>query len=108
MKVFISQPMNGYTDEEIAEVRDQAIEEIKQIYQFFDRNNQLEIVSTTFTQEGEILPKEASRLWWLGRAIQLLDGVDVIYMCKGWEDARGCKIERHVAIEYNIGIYYQK
>lgn len=108
MKIFISQPMNGLTDEEIAKVREQAIEEIKIKYQFFERNKELEIVSTIFKREGEILPKNANRLWWLGRAIQILDECDIIYMCKGWENARGCKIERQVAIEYNIGIDYQK
>ena len=37
MKVFISQPMKGLSDEEILIVREQAIEEIKIKYQFFER-----------------------------------------------------------------------
>lgn len=32
MRVFISQPMNGKTDEEILRERDEAINEIKKIY----------------------------------------------------------------------------
>lgn len=32
MRVFISQPMNGKTDEEILRERDEAIKEIKKIY----------------------------------------------------------------------------
>ena len=107
MKVFISQPMSGHSDEEINEVKERAKEEIKKLYQFFDNNNQLEIISTTELRKHEILPKNASRLWWLGRAIQMLEDVDVIYMCNGWEEAKGCKIERAVAIEYNISIHYQ-
>lgn len=108
MKVFISQPMSGLPDEEVAKVRDQAIEEIKNIYQFFERNNQLEIVSTTFTRDDEVIPENPSRLWWLGRAIQMLEGVDIIYFCKGWENSKGCKVEKLVATEHNIGTYYQK
>jgi hypothetical protein len=107
MKVFISQPMNGLTDKEIASNRDEAIEEIKRLYSFFDRNNDLEIISTTQQREYEILPKNASRLWWLGRAIQMLEDVDVIYMCRGWKNAKGCKVERYVAIQYDISIHYQ-
>lgn len=108
MKVFISQPMSGLTYEKVAKVRDQAIEEIKNIYQFFEKNDQLEIVSTTFIRDGEVIPENASRLWWLGRAIQMLEGVDVIYFCKGWENSKGCKVEKLVATEHNIGTYYQK
>ena len=108
MKIFISQPMNGKTDEEIQAVKEEAIEEIKTIYHFFDKNNQLEIISTTDHIKHEIIPKDAPRLWWLGRAIQLLAGVDVVYFCKGWEEARGCRVEKFVASEYNIGTYYQK
>ena len=107
MRVFISQPMNGLSDEEIRSVRDKAIEEIKEIYHFFDKNNQLEIVSTLDQRPHELLPKNASRLWWIGRAIQMLEDVDIIYMCEGWKNARGCRVERCVAMEYEISIQYQ-
>ena len=107
MKVFISQPMHGKTDEEINAVKEEAIEQIKKVYQFFYKNNQLEIISTTEKDKFEIIPKDAPRLWWLGRAIQHLVDVDVVFMCNGWEDSRGCRVEKFVATEYNIGIVYQ-
>lgn len=107
MKVFISQPMHDKSEEEIKAIKEQAKEEIKKLYQFFANNNQLEIISTTEQRKHELLPREASRLWWLGRAIQMLEDVDVIYMCNGWEESKGCRIERSVAIEYNISIHYQ-
>jgi len=107
MRVFISQPMSGLTDKEIKVNRDKAIEEIKLLYNFFDKNNQLEIISTTYPRDNETLPDEASRLWWLGRAIQMLEDVDVLYMCEGWENSHGCRVEKYVAHEYNISIHYQ-
>ena len=108
MTVFISQPMNGLSDEEIKKVKEEAIEDIRKIYQFFYKNDQLRIISTTEQDRHEILPKSAPRLWWLGRAIQHLVDVDVIYFCKGWEESKGCRVEKYVASEYNIGTYYQK
>lgn len=108
MRVFISQPMHGLSDEEIKAVKEKAIEEIQQIYHFFYKNGKLEIISTTEQDRHEILPKEAHRLWWLGRAIQHLVDVDVVYFCKGWEESKGCRVEKFVATEYNIGTYYQK
>ena len=107
MRVFISQPMNGLTDEEIEANKQEAIEDIKRLYHFFDKNGELYIVSTTEQRKHEVFPKNASRLWWLGRAIQMLEDVDVIFMCKGWENASGCKVEKFVATEYNISIHYQ-
>ena len=108
MKIFISQPMKGLSDEEILIVREQAIEEIKIKYQFFDRNNELEIISTFEVSDEENIPEGVNRLWWLGRALQMLSYCDKIYMCKGWENSSGCKIEKAAAVEYNIGIDYQK
>ena len=108
MKVFISQPMKGLSDEEILIANVKAIEEIKNKYQFFERNNELEIISTFYVNEDEIIPENPNRLWWLGRALQMLSYCDKIYMCKGWENSSGCRVERLAAVEYNIEIDYQK
>jgi hypothetical protein len=108
MKIFISQPMNGLSDEEIEKVKEEAKKEIKKIYSFFDRNGELEIISMHDVPVVYRTDKEPSRLWYLGRAIQYLEDVDSIYFCKGWENSKGCRVEKFVATEYNIGIYYQK
>ena len=111
MKVFISQPMHGLTDEEIIKVKEQAKEEIKKLLGFYDRNGELEIISM---YEVPVVPvvyradKEPSRLWYLGRAIQYLEDVDIIYFCKDWKESNGCKVEHYVATLYDIGIIYQK
>lgn len=42
----------------------------------------------------------------LGTCISLMGDADYIFMCKGWENARGCCIERRVAIEYGIPVIY--
>lgn len=31
-------------------------------------------------------------------------GADIAYFAKGWQDARGCKIENTCAIEYGIPV----
>ena len=35
---------------------------------------------------------------------ELLAGADIAYFAKGWQDARGCKIENTCAIEYGIPV----
>ncbi|MBQ8249080.1 MAG: DUF4406 domain-containing protein, partial [Clostridia bacterium] len=47
-------------------------------------------------------PVEANPLWFLGKAIQLLSEADVVYFAKGWEQARGCRIENNCARAYGI------
>jgi len=94
IKAFISQPMKGKTDEEIKVTREKAIESLKEKF------GEVEIIDSYF--EGA--PVEAKPLWFLGKSIELLSTADVAYFCKGWEEARGCKIENTCAIEYGLDV----
>ena len=47
-------------------------------------------------------PVGTKPLWYLAKCLELLSTADVAYFAKGWEDARGCRIENTCAIEYGI------
>lgn len=47
-------------------------------------------------------PADAKPLWFLGKSLELLSNADVAFFAEGWEDARGCRIEKMCAIEYGI------
>lgn len=47
---------------------------------------------------------DAKPLWYLAKSLELLSAADVAYFVKGWEKARGCKIENTCAIEYGIDV----
>lgn len=89
-KVFISQPMNGKTNEEIKAERDILIAKAKERY------DDVEVIDSFF----ENAPHDASPLWFLAKSLELLSSADVVYFAKDWENARGCKIEHLCAIEY--------
>ena len=92
-KLFISQPMRGKTDAEILAVRKKAIESAeKQV------GEPVEIIDSFF--QGA--PVDAKPLWYLSESLKLLAEADVAYFAKGWNEARGCKIENTCAIEYGI------
>lgn len=94
-KLFISQPMRGKTDEEILAERKKAIESA-------ERNlGELVEVIDSFFQNA---PADARPLWFLGKSLELLSTADIAYFAKGWEDARGCRIENQCAIEYGIEV----
>lgn len=91
-KVFISQPMNGKTNDEIIEERNILIGKAK------DRYGDVEIIDSFFKDA----PHNAKPLWFLAKSLELLASADVAYFAKDWDKARGCKIENQCAVEYGI------
>ena len=101
IKVFISQPMKDKTDDQIKEERARAITSIKKLIKEGGRDeNDFEVIESFF--EGA--PHSAAPAWFLGEGIKLMSKANVIYFVKGWEDARGCQIEKLVAEKYKIGV----
>ena len=87
MKVFISQQMRGKTTEKIKEEREQIVQELeKQGYEVI--NSILDI------SEGR------SPVFYLAKSLELLDEADCVVFMKGWQEARGCRIEHMTAVEY--------
>lgn len=94
-KLFISQPMRGKTDEEILEERRRAIWMAKR-----EMGVEPEVIDSFF----QSAPVDARPLWYLGKSLELMSEADAVYFVKGWEEARGCKIEHECAIKYGITV----
>lgn len=94
-KLFISQPMRGKTDEEILAERKKAIESAER-----NLGEPVEVIDSFFQNA----PADARPLWFLGKSLELISTADIAYFAKGWEDARGCRIENQCAIEYGIEV----
>ena len=96
MKIFISQPMKDMSEEEIRHNRMKAVKKIKSLY-----GDDAEIIDSFIEGEG-------NSLWFLGKSIELLSTADVAYFLKGWNKARGCRIEYMCASNYGIGAYFEE
>lgn len=94
-KLFISQPMKGKSDEDILAERKKAIQSAEQKI-----GEPVEVIDS-FSRK---LRWMQSPLWFLGKSLELLAGADIAYFAKGWQEARGCKIENTCAIEYGIPV----
>lgn len=95
MKIFISMPMAGKTDEQIKERLAKIKRKIK------DAHSDVEFIDSYFGDTSKEDPVEM-----LGKSIQKMAEADAVYFCAGWELARGCKIEHSVAVWYNkVRIY---
>ena len=92
-KLFISQPMKGKTDNEILLEREKAIKSAER-----ELGEPVEVIDSFFQNA----PADARPLWFLGKSLELLSTADAVYFAKGWEDARGCRIEHQCAIDYEI------
>lgn len=106
MKAMLSQPMAGKTDQEIVETRERAIRELE--------TRGYEIVNTLFTDEW--YGKEAMEkrgvvqipLCFLAKSLENMSLCHAAYFCKGWENARGCRIEHESAKAYGLKIIYEE
>lgn len=95
VKLFVSQPMRGRSDEEIAAEREYAKTAAERILR-----EDVEVIDSFF-QNCDMKPLEC-----LGESLKLLAGADWVWFCEGWEQARGCRIENQSAREYGISILH--
>lgn len=104
-KAMISQPMAGKTDEQIAATRERATASLQAMG--------YEVVNTLFTDEW--CGNEAMRergvvqvpLCYLAKSLENMSLCHAAYFCKGWEKARGCRIEHDAAVAYGLEVLYE-
>lgn len=95
MKVMISQPMRNRSNKEILKEREELVKRVEE---------EGDIVLDTVFDEAPKNVDEA--VWFLSKSIEFLASADKVIFMKGWEKARGCKIEHQVAVEYGKEIMY--
>lgn len=87
MKIMISQPMRGKTNEQIREERGELVKELE--------SQGHKVIDTVLD-----ISENKSPVYYLSKSIELLDKADAVVFMKGWQEARGCRIEYTVAVEY--------
>ena len=98
--------MNGKTDEEIGAVRNKAIVALQ--------SKGYEVVNTLFTDEWYSDESMKERgviqipLCFLAKSLEIMSLCHAAYFCKGWEKARGCRIEHDAAVSYGLNIIYEE
>ena len=103
---FISQPMAGKTDVEIAAERTMIKERIKReinpaaifINSVLDREK--------MKKETKDKKVKSESLYYLAKSLELLSTADMAVFAHDWLEARGCRIEETAARQYGIDVYY--
>ena len=97
MKIMISQPMRGKTNEQIKKERENIVNKLMSLgYEVFD---------TVF--DFPDLKATHELVYYLAKSIEVMSVADAMLFMDGWENARGCKIEHEIAKEYGIKILYE-
>lgn len=105
-KAMLSQPMGGKTQEEIVETRERAIRALQ------DRG--YKVVNTLFTDGWYSKEYMEARgvvqipLYFLAKSLENMSLCHAAYFCRGWEQARGCRIEHEAAKSYGLEIIYEE
>lgn len=105
MKAMLSQPMGGKSNKEIVATREKAVKALEA--------KGYEIVNTLFTDEWYSDKAMQERgvvqipLCFLAKSLENMSLCHAAYFCKGWEKARGCRIEHEAAVAYGLDIIYE-
>lgn len=103
---MLSQPMAGKTEEEIVATREKAIAALKK--------KGYEVVNTLFTDEWYSKEQMQKRgvvqipLCFLAKSLENMSLCHAVYFCRGWANARDCKIEHDAAVNYGLDIIYEE
>lgn len=91
--LFISLPMNGRKDEDVIKRR-------QEIFEMFKKDGDA-LIDTMIPELAPAISKEP-RLFYLGRAIQLMKDADLVIFAHDWKTANGCVAEHTICELYNI------
>lgn len=96
-KAMIVQPMNGLGEKQIEEERAKAVAELEK--------RGYEVVNTYFKDGLTVPPKVVNvPLYYMSQSLAKMACCDAVFLCEGWENARGCKVERAAAVAYDLEI----
>jgi hypothetical protein len=98
--------MAGKTKEEIKATRERAIKALEE--------KGYEVINTFF--EDAWASKETLTelgivhfpLYFLAKSLAKMSLVHAVYFCRGWEEARGCRIEHAAATAYKLDVIYEE
>lgn len=97
MKVFISLPMNGVSQEQFNESWGRCTQKV--LAEFPDAQIINSIISETFTGTPSSIG-----IKYLAESLKLMADADLVFFARDWQTSRGCFNERNVAQGYGKAV----
>ena len=102
IKIFVSLPMKGLSNEEIIKAFDKSDTQLKELFDGYD----IKVLHQTL---GSAIPEDEIRqythpeLYFFGDGIKsLMSKSDIVAFYPGWKVARGCNAEYELAKAYKV------
>lgn len=99
VRLFISQPMRGKSDEEIESEREDLIAIAKAVYA---GRGEVEVIDSFFKGGLDVPVGAKAPLYYLSKSLELLATADAAIFAKDWQEAHGCRIEHECADGYGV------
>ena len=99
VRLFVSQPMRGKSDEEIESEREDLIAIAKAVYA---GRGEVEVIDSFFKGGLDVPAGAKAPLYYLSKSLELLATADVAIFAKDWREARGCRIEHECTDGYGV------
>ena len=98
---MISQPMKDISSDDILATREKAINTLEQFG--------YDVVGSYFADDGFVSDDTKNiPVAYLAKSIAIMAKCNAVYFCRGWETARGCKIEHEIANSYGLAVIYEE
>ena len=103
MKAMISQPMAGLSEYEINETRANAEKDLVS-------RGYMVVESRVDETTEEMYDRGVFhvQLCCLAKSLEKMAECDAVYFCRGWEKARGCRIEFTAASQYGLTVMFEE
>lgn len=105
-RVFISLPISGQEDTFFART-DAAVLRCQELFDGWDIITPKDINKVTVDMLKDHTEREKTAFY-MGKDIEALINSDAIYSCKGWEQSKGCLVERRTAEVYGLELYTEE
>jgi hypothetical protein len=90
MKVFISQAMNGRSNDKVLQEKDLIVRGLREA----NPDKEIEVIDSWVEEEL------GSAILYLAESIKRMDAADIVVFGPKWNEVRGCLIEYQVATNY--------
>lgn len=105
MRITISMPMRGLSNDEVGSSVDSIMNKL--VAQGYEVCGNL--FPTDWANRDNLVEQGITNapLHFLARSLDVMSKCDAVYFAKGWENARGCRIEHEAAKAYGLTIIYE-
>lgn len=102
IKIFISQPMTGFSDEQIRFNKAIAVSKAMGLLNKWD--DELEVIDSYNPNASN----DVSPVYYLGESIKKMHDADCVCFAYGWKKSRGCQVEHKVVELYGMNILFEE